>query len=155
MREYQFYDVYEGKSILLTYNPVPEARVAVLCPCKLISCYHIVQCLWHDGVLAYPIYNPVPQDPVSRWRHQMKTYSALLALFEVNPPVTGGFPSQMPVTMSFDVLFDWLPKKRLKNSRDAGDLRRHRAHNNFTVLWHHIDSAIYWPCEQSPADIMI
>ena len=36
----------------------------------------------------------------------METFSALLALCEGNPPVTGGFPSQRPVTWSFDVLFD-------------------------------------------------
>ena len=32
--------------------------------------------------------------------------SALLALCEGNPPVTGVFPSQRPVTRSFDVFFD-------------------------------------------------
>ena len=37
------------------------------------------------------------------WRHQMKTFFALPALCEGNPPVTGGFPSQRPVTRSFDV----------------------------------------------------
>ena len=31
------------------------------------------------------------------WRHQMEIFSALLALCEGNPPVTGGFPSQRPV----------------------------------------------------------
>ena len=36
----------------------------------------------------------------------METFSALLALCEGNPPVTGGFPSQMPATRNFDVFFD-------------------------------------------------
>ena len=36
---------------------------------------------------------------------------ALLALCEGNPPVTGGFPSQRPVTRSFGVFFDL--RKRL------------------------------------------
>ena len=40
------------------------------------------------------------------WRHQMETFSVLLALCEGNPPVTGGFPSQKSVTQSFDVCFD-------------------------------------------------
>ena len=39
------------------------------------------------------------------WRHQMETFSALLALCEGNPPVTGGFPSQRSVTRSFDDFF--------------------------------------------------
>ena len=33
----------------------------------------------------------------------MEIFSALLALYEGNPPVTGGFPSQRPVTRSFGV----------------------------------------------------
>ena len=52
----------------------------------------------------------------SWWRHQMETFSALLALYERNSPVTGEFPSQRPVTRSFDVYFDlcldkWLSKQ--------------------------------------------
>ena len=41
----------------------------------------------------------------SWWRHQMETFSALLALFVGNSPVTGEFPTQRPVTQSFDVFF--------------------------------------------------
>ena len=37
------------------------------------------------------------------WRHQMETFSAFLALCAGNSPVTGEFPSQRPVTRSFDV----------------------------------------------------
>ena len=44
------------------------------------------------------------RDP--RWRHQMETFSALLALCAENSPVTGEFPSQRPVTRSFDAFFD-------------------------------------------------
>ena len=40
------------------------------------------------------------------WRHQMETFSTLLALCEGNSPVTGEFPSRRPVTRSFDVFFD-------------------------------------------------
>ena len=36
----------------------------------------------------------------------METFSALLALCPGNSPVTGEFPSQMPVTRSFDAFFD-------------------------------------------------
>ena len=42
----------------------------------------------------------------SWWRHQMETFSTLLALCEGNPPIIGGFPPQRPVMQSFDVLFD-------------------------------------------------
>ena len=40
------------------------------------------------------------------WRHQMETFSALLAICVGNSPVTGEFPTQRPVTLSFDVFFD-------------------------------------------------
>ena len=42
----------------------------------------------------------------SWWRHQMETFSALLALCAGNSPVPGEFPTQRPVTRSFDVFFD-------------------------------------------------
>ena len=50
------------------------------------------------------------------WRHQLETFSALLALCAGNSPVTGEFPAQRPVTRSFDVFFDlsmnkWLSKQ--------------------------------------------
>ena len=44
--------------------------------------------------------------PCSWWRHQMETFSALLAICAGNSPVTGEFPAQRPVTRSFDVVFD-------------------------------------------------
>ena len=50
---------------------------------------------------------------VSWWCHQMETFSALLALCAGNSPVTGEFPSQRPVTRSFDVFFDLRLNKRL------------------------------------------
>ena len=43
----------------------------------------------------------------------METFSALLALCEGNSPVTAEFPSQRPVTRSFDVFFDLRLNKRL------------------------------------------
>ena len=63
----------------------------------------------------------------------MTTFSALLALCEGNPPVTGGFSSQRPVTWSFDVLFDLL--NDWAYNLDAGYLRRQRAHNEVTVMY--------------------
>ena len=64
----------------------------------------------------------------------METISALLALGEGNPPVTGGFSSQMPVTRSFGVFFDVRLTNGGANSQDAGELKRHRAHYDVTVM---------------------
>ena len=49
----------------------------------------------------------------SWYRHQMETFSALLALCAGNSPVTGEFPAQRPVTRSFDVFFDPRLNKQL------------------------------------------
>ena len=65
------------------------------------------------------------------WRHQMETFSALLALCAGNSPVTGEFPSQRPVTRSFvfvDLRLDKLLSKQ--SSRrwfgvPSGSLWRH------------------------------
>ena len=52
------------------------------------------------------------------WRHQLETFPALVTLWEGNSPVIGEFPSQRPVTRSFDVFFDLRLNKRLnKHSR--------------------------------------
>ena len=51
---------------------------------------------------------------VCAWgRHQMDTFSALLAICAGNSPVTGEFPAQRPVTRGFDVFFDLHLNKRL------------------------------------------
>ena len=68
------------------------------------------------------------------WRHQMETISALLTLCAGNSPVIGEIPAQRPVTRSFDVFFDLRLNKRWVNNRDDGDLRRHRAHYDVTVM---------------------
>ena len=46
------------------------------------------------------------------WRHQIETFSALLALCVGNSPVTVEFPTQMPVTRSFDDFFHLCLNKR-------------------------------------------
>ena len=43
----------------------------------------------------------------------MEIFSALLAICAGNSPVTGEFPTQRPMTRSFDVYFDLRPKERL------------------------------------------
>ena len=68
------------------------------------------------------------------WRHQMETFSALLALCEVNSPVTGEFPAQRPVTQTFDIFFDLRLNKRLNKQSWAGYLRRQFSHYDVTVM---------------------
>ena len=54
--------------------------------------------------------------PNSRWRHQMETFSALLAICAGNSPVSGEVPAQRPMTRSFEVFFDLRLNKRLSKT---------------------------------------
>ena len=51
------------------------------------------------------------------WRHQMETFSALLAICAGNSPVTGEFTAQRPVTRSLDIFFDLRLNKRLSKQQ--------------------------------------
>ena len=64
----------------------------------------------------------------------METFSALLVLCAGNSAVTGEFPSQRSATRSFAVSLICAWRKSWVNNRDAGDLRRHRAHYDVTVI---------------------
>ena len=73
------------------------------------------------------------------WRHQMETFSALLAFCAGNSPVHGEFPTQRPVTRSFDIFFDLRLNKRLSkqswgwwSETPSSSLWRHR--NAITVV---------------------
>ena len=80
--------------------------------------------------------SPYEQTPKkSWWRHKMETLSAVLALCEGDPLATDGFPSQRPLTQSFDVFFDMHLNKRLSKQSICGDLRRHDVHCNVTVMF--------------------
>ena len=57
---------------------------------------------------------PAGRYKCNTWRrHQMETFSALLAICGGNSPVPGKLTAQRPVTGSFDVFFDLRLNKRL------------------------------------------
>ena len=62
----------------------------------------------------------------------METFSALLAICAGNSPVPGEFPAQRPVTraLMFSMICVWI--NGWENNREAGDLRRYRAHYDVT-----------------------
>ena len=69
-----------------------------------------------------------------RWRHQMETFSALLALRAGNSPVPVNSPhkGQWRGALMFSLICarmsDWV------NNREAGDLRRHRGHYDVSEM---------------------
>ena len=68
------------------------------------------------------------------WRHQMQTFSALLALCGGNSPIIGEFPrkGQWRGALIFSLICAWT--NGWANHWDASDLRRHRAHYSITVM---------------------
>ena len=70
-----------------------------------------------------------------------------MAICAGNSPASGEFPAQRPETRSFDVFIDLCLKKRLRNSHEAGDLRRYGAHYDvIVIIYIHIismDSSLY------------
>ena len=64
------------------------------------------------------------------WRHQMETFSALLATCAGNSPVPVNSPhkGQWRGALMFSLICVWV------NNGEAGDLRRYRAHYDVTVM---------------------
>ena len=81
-----------------------------------------------------------PVGLITWWRHQMETFSALLAICAGNSQVSGEFPAQRPVTRSFDVFFDQRPNKRLWGWQFDSE-------THSSPLWRHSneqDGCDYW-----------
>ena len=68
------------------------------------------------------------------WRHQMETFSALLALVLGihRSPINSPHKGQWRGALLFSLIFAWT--NGWVNNRDAGDLKRHLAHNDVTVM---------------------
>ena len=80
-------------------------------------------------------FHSIPKDSFySWWRHQMETFSALLAICAGNSPVPGEFPhkGQWRGALMFFLICVW--KNGWVNNRKAGDLRRYRIHYDVIVM---------------------
>ena len=63
--------------------------------------------------MYFLIHAPTSTSVYTWWRHQIETFSALLAICAGNSPVTGEFPAPRAVTRSFDVFLDLRLNKQL------------------------------------------
>ena len=79
------------------------------------------------------------QTQITWWRHQMETFSALLALCAGNSPVPvnsrhkGQWRGALMFSLICARINDWV------NNREAGDLRRHRGHYDVSVMtWNNL-----------------
>ena len=70
----------------------------------------------------------------SWWRNDMITFSILLALCEWNPPVTDRFTLKGPVARNFNVTLIYAWTDGWTNTGVAGDLSRHDAYCDVSVM---------------------
>ena len=75
---------------------------------KMFSFDGVIMTIWIPHIVSALSYLDL-----AWWRHQMETFPALLAICAGNSPASGEFPTQRPVTRSFDVFFDLRLNKRL------------------------------------------
>ena len=76
------------------------------------------------------------------WRYQMETFSALLAICAGTSPVTGEFTAQRPWrgVLMFSLMCAWI--NGWVYNGETGDLIRHRAHFDVTVIMHMADLSL-------------
>ena len=92
---------------------------------------------WNNGMRCMSFY--IMEESLwdifqSWWRHQMETFSALLALYAGNSPVPVNSPhkGQWRGALMFSLICAWIID--WVNNREAGDLRRHRGHYDVSVM---------------------
>ena len=89
---------------------------------------------WHEGGWPASKYC-ITSKPW--WRHQLETVSALLAICAGNSPVNSPQKGQSRGALMFSLICSWM--NGWVNNREAGDLRRHRAHYDVIVMsWNRI-----------------
>ena len=84
--------------------------------------------MFNSAVLNTILLYKFTHDDVIKWKHFPRYWSFVWKSSPGNSPVTAEFPSQRPVTQSFDVLFD------LGLERTVVGLRRHRAQYDVIVI---------------------
>ena len=108
------------QNISWDFSEIPLCELTELYDIFVEHCSDLLKQLWHivcnsvrmidrapwDMICVFPLLFPL-------WCHQMETFSTLLAICGGNSPVPGEFPTQRPVTRSFDVFFDLRLYKRL------------------------------------------
>ena len=85
---------------------------------------------WLKGSSKYFFYikGNIDEGDSTWWRHQMETFFALLAVCAGTSPHKG----QRRGALMFSLICAWI--NSWINNREAGDLRRHRAHYDATVM---------------------
>ena len=86
----------------------------------------------------------VPATAAAWWRHQMETFSALLAICAGNSPVVVNSPhkGQWRGALMFSLICVWI--NGWVNNREASDLRRYRGHHDVNVMGWNVPLSKTW-----------
>ena len=133
----------------MTWQALCMFNVFKLLCIMMIKRWHNVPASEYDlSALMYPLI-------CTWWRHQMETFSALLVICEgnspspVNSPHKGQWRGALMFTLICARIKAWV------NYREAGDLRRNRAHYDVTVMTHHRQQRCQWELKQLYREINI
>ena len=114
--------------------------------CVSITKTHYLMNMMNELWSIYFIYGSVPSQhdifiqntykrpPITWWRHQMETFSALLAICVGNSPVPVNSPHKGQWSGAFMFSLIWVWINAWVNNREAGDLRRRRGHYDVTLM---------------------
>ena len=102
----------DEKAWLHTVTGCRYVYTALKCSMNHITQHTLKRTKWHSDIYRIPE-KFVFFFLLTWWRHQMETFSALLAICAGNSSVTGEFPAQRPVTRSFDIVFHMRLNERL------------------------------------------
>ena len=114
-------------------NLYPFHKQIIIVWSKSCSFYREYHNSWNCGKIIFHTW----------WRHQMEAFSALLALCAGNSPVlvTSPHKGQWRGALMFSLISarinDW------ENNREAGDLRRYRAHYVVIVRHHELKNCLW------------
>ena len=91
-------------------------------------------CLMAPSIFTCNSIHPLSGMEVAWWRHQMETFSALLAICAGNSPIPVNSPhkGQWCGTLIFSLICGWI--NGWVNNREADNLRRNRAHCDVNVM---------------------
>ena len=136
-KEYRWHSLALTHRNILPFSPINKRAIDLTSLFVMIS--RAV-----NAIKKWPCFVTLCFVVVTWWRHQMETFSTLLALCAGNSPVTGEFPAQRPVTWNFDVFFDLRLNERL-SKQSCGwwfemlsrPLWRH-CNVSYQILWMHV-----------------
>ena len=103
---YSVLPIAEGNKFRQHYDGIRNILKAVWYPIKCVP-------VWFHVSKIYALIVSIIVVSQIWWRHQMETFSVLLAICAGNSPVPSEFHAHRPVTRSFDVFFDLRLNKRL------------------------------------------